>query len=107
MVAEAFTASDEGGAATKITEVGCGVSLRGGKLPRPPHPASTAIVPMATKKAIAFRPIMTGTPLSAETDSGRRRGSKLLRLRLGLHAGKRQKCRTAFEQAIVLGITLI
>jgi len=64
IVADAFTASDDGGVETKITEVGCGVSLIGGKLASP-HPAKPAIIPMATKERYTVRPNMTNTPLKS------------------------------------------
>jgi len=64
MVADAFTARDDGGVETKMTEVGCGVSPKVGRLPDPPHAVSPAIVPMATKDKTALQSIMTFTPYS-------------------------------------------
>jgi hypothetical protein len=47
IVAEAFTASDAGGALTKITEVGVGCDCVIGGKPPIPHPANPAIEPRA------------------------------------------------------------
>jgi hypothetical protein len=61
-VALAFTASDDGGASTKMTEVGVGCST-GGKIPGLPlHPASPVIATKANEQKKKQRPAIFVTP---------------------------------------------